>query len=170
LALTFSARVAAAAKQLPMVWMDDANGYAIGGYDPVHYFVKGEAVRPNKGIEAQWGGRSWNFRNVGNREAFLSHPHVYAPRFGGMDPFLMVKDRGVQGNPVLFDIYKNRLYLFYNGVSHLRWKEGREGYAVRAALVWPKVAIRHGLNPAKWIEPEKPQSRDGYLFPHAKSQ
>ena len=157
--------VALAGSQLPMVWMDDGNGYAIAGYDPVDYFVKGQPVRPDTGIEAVWGGVSWNFRNVGNRGAFLSHPHIYAPRFGGMDPYFLAKDQSVRGNPILFDVFENHLYLFYNGGSLLQWKQGRKGYSTRAALAWPKAAIDLGLSSSMKIKPLQADNKNGFLVP-----
>ncbi len=155
---------ALAGRQLPMAWVDERNGYAIAGYDPVDYFVKAQAVRPNIGIETVRGGVSWNFRNVGNKAAFLAHPQVYAPRFGGVDPYLLGKHQGVQGNPTLFEIYENRLYLFYDGVSLLRWKQGRKAHLERAILAWSKTAARLGLSSAKWVGPVPRESKDGFLY------
>ena len=159
------ASFAFAGSQLPMVWMDEGSGYAIAGYDPVDYFVKGRAVRPDTGIEAVWGGVSWNFRNIGNRGAFLSHPHIYAPRFGGLDPYLLSKNQSVQGNPTLFDVYESHLYLFNNGVSLLRWKRGRKGFSASAARAWPKVAIARGLSSSMKKEPLQANNKDGFLVP-----
>ena len=151
--------------------MDDANGYAIAGFDPVDYFVKGRAVRPNTGIEAVWGGVSWNFRNTGNKAAFLADPQVYAPRFGGVDPYQLANNHSVLGNPAMFEIYEKRLYLFYDGVSQLAWKQGRKAYIARAMLAWPKAAASLGLGTVKIKKkkaPVKRENKDGFLFPRPK--
>ncbi len=134
------------AGQLPKVWMDEGNGYAIGGFDPVDYFVRGEAVLPDSDIEAFWGGVSWKFRNIGNKQAFLSHPFIYAPQFGGTDPYLLAKGRLVNGNPSLFDLYEGGLYLFYDGKSLLSWKQNRATFIRYAKQVWPQAALRQGLD------------------------
>ncbi len=161
--------VALASSSLPMAWMDDVNGYAIAGYDPVEYFVKDQAVRPNIGIEAVWGGVSWNFRNTGNKAAFLADPHVYAPRFGGADPYQLANNQRVLGNPALFDIYEQRLYLFYDGVSLLAWKQDRKTYIARAMFAWPKAAASFGLGvPQEKIAPIVRERRAGFLFPKSK--
>lgn len=151
--LGVSAFVGAAASERPRAWIDQANGYAIGGYDPVDYFVHKNAVRPEIGVEAFWGGVSWKFSNAGNRSAFLAHPRTYAPRFGGADPYLLAKRREVLGNPVLFDIYKDRLYLFYSGITLSRWKAHRAAYVVHAKQAWPKAASRLGLNSTEPANP-----------------
>ena len=134
------------ARQLPRVWMDQSSGYAIGGYDPVDYFVRSEPVRLDNGIEAVWGGVSWSFRNTGNRQAFLSDPQIYAPRFGGADPYLLARHKQVAGNPTLFDIYKGRLYLFYSGNTLSRWRQNRAAFIVHAKQAWPKAALKLGLD------------------------
>ena len=168
--ITMSA-IVLANSHMPMSWMDDANGYAIAGYDPVDYFVKGRAVRPNTRIEAVWGGVSWNFRNVGNKAAFLADPRVYAPRFGGVDPYQLANNQSVLGNPAVFDIYEKRLYLFYDGVSLLAWKQDRKAYIARAILAWPKAAASLGLGLAKEKKAPvkvKRENKDGFLFPRPK--
>ena len=174
LALAASAN---ADSHFPRIWMDQSSGYAIGGYDPVEYFVHAKALRPDGGVEAFWGGVSWKFRNIGNKQAFLAHPEIYAPRFGGADAYLMAKHKQVLGNPTLFDVYEGRLYLFYNGLSLSRWRQHRAAYVIHAKQAWPKAALRLGLDaviakpakpakPAKSSEPEiKPDIRSASPFP-----
>ncbi len=134
------------ATRLPAVWTDPATGYAIGGYDPVAYFVRGKAVFPNTRIEAFQGAVNWRFANIGNRQAFLDHPEVYTPQFGGMDPVQLAKGKHVFGNPTLFDVYRGRLYLFYNGVTLSRWRYDRAGFVRRARKAWPRAARRQRLD------------------------
>jgi hypothetical protein len=145
-----------ATSPLPKTWIDDANGYAIGGYDPVDYFVKKEAISPPGGIETFWGGGSWKFSNIGNRAAFLAHPRTYAPRFGGADPYLLARQRPVLGNPTLFDIYEDRLYLFYSGVTLSRWKEHRAAFIIHAKQFWPKISKILRLDAAEPVDPADP--------------
>ena len=163
LALFGTVALSVSAAQLPKAWMDRASGYAIGGYDPVDYFVKGDALRPTGQIEAFWGGVSWKFRNTGNMDAFLSHPRTYVPRFGGADPYLLARGKSVLGTPVLFDIYKDRLYLFYNGVSLSSWKKNRADLVIRATKAWSAAAISLGLDAAEPVNPPASSSQTGFL-------
>lgn len=139
--------------RLPMAWTDDATGYAIAGYDPVDYFVLKKAAKPNPGKEAYWGGVSWKFRNSGNRQAFLAHPRTYVPRFGGADPLMLAKGRAVLGNPTLFDIYEDRLYLFYDGVNLVNWRAARAALLEKALFKWPRLAIEIGIDAAEPVNP-----------------
>ena len=163
LMLSAVAVLSASAGQLPKAWMDEASGYAIAGFDPVNYFVKGEALRPTGAIEAFWGGVSWKFRHTGNRDAFLSHPRTYMPRFGGADPYLLTKRRAVLGNPFLFEVYKGRLYFFYDGMSLSRWKQHRAAFVIHAKQVWPQVAASLGLDGAEPVNPAPGSGADGFL-------
>ena len=135
-----------AGRPFPAAWVNEATGYAIGGYDPVNYFVEGKALHPVGAVEAWWGAVSWKFRNPGNKAAFLEHPEIYAPRFGGLDAFLLVKGHFVRGRPTLFDVFEQRLYLFYDQTSLDLWKKYRKAHAKLAAQNWPRAALELGLD------------------------
>ncbi len=157
------------AGKLPRVWVDPANGYAIAGYDPVDYFVRARPVQPARGVEAFWGRVNWKFSNSGNRQAFLDHPEIYAPRFGGADPYMLATGKQVLGNPALFDIYKGRLYLFYSGVNHLRWRENRADLLARAVKVWPRSALMLGLDVGpSFVHPAAPPTSPAGPLPPEK--
>ena len=136
-----------AVQPLPVVWVDAASGYAIGGFDPVNYFVENRALQPSSGAVEAWGGQvNWKFRNSGNRAAFLAHPEIYAPRFGGLDPFLLIKGRAVRGDPTLFDVFQQRLYLFYSKADLLRWRKDRAAFVLLARQNWPRAAHMLGFD------------------------
>src|SRR4051794_1787978 len=88
------------------------SGVAIEGFDPVAYFVAGEAVQGTAEFEANLWGAVWRFRNEGNRASFLAHPEVYGPQFGGYDPVDIARGVIIAGNPRFFAIAAQRLYLF----------------------------------------------------------
>jgi hypothetical protein len=73
-------------------------GLAISGFDPVAYFTETVAVRGDERFEAVQDGAVWRFRNEGNRAAFLGHPEVYAPQFGGYDPVDVARGKVVEGS------------------------------------------------------------------------
>ena len=57
-------------------------------------------------------GAVWRFRNEGNRAAFVGHPEIYGPQFGGYDPVDVARGVTVAGNPRFWLIRGQRLYLF----------------------------------------------------------
>ena len=58
-------------------------GVAIDGYDPVAYFLEGQARRGSSEVTVSWGGATWHFTNTGHRDAFAADPARYAPAYGG---------------------------------------------------------------------------------------
>ena len=97
---------------------DWQTGIAISGYDPVAYFVEGQAVAGRAEYEAQWNGVVWRFRNLGNRDAFVNGPTVYAPEFGGHDPVAIADGYVARGNPLIWAVQGGELHLF-NSVANL---------------------------------------------------
>ncbi len=119
----------------------DANtGLAISGIDPVAYFTGRKPVFGRPALELKRDGAVWRFRNDGNRRAFAEHPEVYRPRFGGYDPVAIVRDRSVAGNPLVWAIVGERLYLFYSDEARSAFLADSDSIIARAARKWPAVA------------------------------
>src|SRR5690606_24809806 len=96
---------------------DPVTGYALGGHDPVAYFTDKAPRRGEAELEAHWRGVAWTFVNEGNRAAFVAAPEVYAPRFGGCAPYSLAEGYATTGNPLVFALYGERLYLFHSEVD-----------------------------------------------------
>jgi hypothetical protein len=119
--------------------VDRFSGLAISGYDPVAYFTDGRPLSGRGDFEADLSGAVWRFRNAGNRAAFLDHPDVYMPRFGGYDPVGLARGVAVPGNPELWLIYNQRLYLFYSADDRDAFADRSDSLAAAAADSWPVV-------------------------------
>jgi hypothetical protein len=92
---------------------DRNTGLAIFGYDPVAYFTDSRPVAGKADYELSFGDVVWRFRSAGNRAAFSAHPEIYQPRYGGYDPVSIARGVAVPGNPLLWLVVEERLYLFY---------------------------------------------------------
>ena len=106
--LPFAARAATTER----VVVNRFTGLAIEGFDPVAYFTD---ARPELGLadfEASEAGAVWRFRNESDRAAFLAHPDIYGPQYGGYDPIDLARGVMVAGNPRFWLIFGQRLYLF----------------------------------------------------------
>ncbi|MCA1243926.1 twin-arginine translocation pathway signal protein [Stappia stellulata] len=93
------------------------SGYALGGQDPVAYFI---ARQPLEGLprhELRWGGTIWVFVNEGNRAAFEADPEVYAPHLAGCDPVALADGFVTEGNPMIFALYDGDLLLFHSEIN-----------------------------------------------------
>src|SRR5689334_20406927 len=90
---------------------DFHTGLAIFGYDPVSYFTNEQPVMGRPDIELQGPDAIWRFHNDGNKAAFAAHPEVYRPRYGGYDPIALARGVAVAGNPLLWLVVGERLFL-----------------------------------------------------------
>jgi hypothetical protein len=119
------------------------SGLAIDGFDPVAYFTDGKPELGWEQFEAFEAGVVWRFRNEGNRAAFVAHPDIYGPQFGGYDPVDVARGIAVAGNPYFWLVSGQRLYLFNRKESRDAFAANAANIARRARLRWPEV--RHGL-------------------------
>jgi len=137
--LTGPAAIRAATTEYIVV--DRNSGIAIGGFDPVAYFIDGVAS-PGKGdFEASFAGAVWRFRNEGNRGAFVADPDVYMPRFGGYDPIGVARGVAVPGDPRLWLLTGGRLYLFFTADARDLFAGDAERVIAVADRTWPSVQL-----------------------------
>ena len=114
-------------------------GLAIGGFDPVAYFTDGEPVPGRPEFELAYGGVIWRFRNDGNRAAFSANPEVYAPQYGGYDPIGVTRGVARPGNPLLWNIVSDRLYLSYDAEAQAKFTAETDTTIAGADARWPDV-------------------------------
>jgi hypothetical protein len=121
------------------VVVDRFSGIAISGFDPVAYFTDGYALVGRAAFELAYAGTVWRFRNEGNRAAFEADPDIYMPRFGGYDPVAVARGVGVPGDPRLWLITGERLYLFYTEEARAAFSANPDEVAENADKMWPAV-------------------------------
>jgi hypothetical protein len=119
--------------------VDWHTGLAIGGYDPVAFYTEGKPTPGDASLELRHGGAVWRFRNIGNREAFAAHPDVYMPQFGGYDPVGVARGVAVAGNPNVWLITGERLFLFYDPARLQAFAADVERLGAAAERKWPDV-------------------------------
>ena len=136
------ASVAATTERLVVDWH---SGLAIAAYDPVAFFTEGRPTPGNADFELRYGGAIWRFRNVGNREAFAAEPDIYMPKFGGYDPIGIGRGVAVAGNPNVWLITGERLYLFYDRARQEKFAADSDRLIGEAERKWPEV--KRALSP-----------------------
>ncbi|MTI06749.1 twin-arginine translocation pathway signal protein [Roseibium denhamense] len=106
------------ASSRPQVFLPDAiTGYAIGGHDPVSYFVDGFPRKGSREFEFTWGGAEWIFVNEGNMAAFARDPEAYAPRYGGCGGYALTDGFASAGSPFIYAVVDGRLVFFHTVVN-----------------------------------------------------
>ena len=136
-AFVWPAQPSAAADERVVV--DWHTGLAIDGYDPVAFFTDGKPLQGSPDLELRQGGVIWRFVNVGNRAAFAAAPKVYTPQYGGYDPIGVARGLAVAGNPNLWLIQGQRLFLFYDGARRQKFIGDPSRVIASADRKWPDV-------------------------------
>jgi hypothetical protein len=121
------------------VVVDRNTGLAILGFDPVAYFTDGAALAGKGEHEHRFAGAVWRFRNEGNRGAFAADPDVYMPRFGGYDPVGVARGTAVPGDPRVWVLTGQRLYLFYTPEARAAFLAAEEAIIAEAERNWATV-------------------------------
>ena len=118
---------------------DPNSGLAISGFDPVAYFTDGAPLQGKGEFEQAFAGAVWRFSNEGNRAAFNADPEVYMPRFGGYDPVGLARGVAVAGNPRLWLLDEEHLYLFYTAETRQEFINDRDRVLTTAGSEWPRL-------------------------------
>jgi hypothetical protein len=125
--------------------VDWHTGLAIDGYDPVAFFTDGKPLQGNPALELRNGNVVWRFTNVGNRAAFAAAPNVYMPQYGGYDPIGVARGLAVAGNPNVWMIQGQRLFLFYDSARRQKFASDPNRTIASADRKWPD--LQHSLTP-----------------------
>jgi YHS domain-containing protein len=133
--LAFALAACASPKDGPM--LNQVEGLALAGYDPVSYFPAGggKPLPGRSGLEAAQGGLVYRFATEENREAFKKNPERYAPAYGGWCAWAMAAGETSPVDPESFLIQDGRLLLFYAGFladDRAQWLAGNP-VALKAA-------------------------------------
>jgi YHS domain-containing protein len=120
----------------------DARGLALRGHDPVAYQTQGRPVPGLAQFTAQHQGATYHFVSAANRDAFRANPDRYAPAFGGFCAMGVAMARKLDGDPTLFRVVDNRLYLNVSAPVQKRWMEDIPGNIAQANAEWPKLRGR----------------------------
>jgi YHS domain-containing protein len=126
----------------------DQTGYAVSGYDVVAYrgldqapvgSAQPKAVAGRADITADFNGATFAFATAANRKAFLSNPEYYAPQYNGHCAYGVSKGGKVPGNPHLWRIVEDKLFLNITKNVVGFWEEDISGHITLAEGNWPGV-------------------------------
>lgn len=108
-------------------------GQALGGIDPTSYFGSDSAERGSAQNSAEHDGQTYWFASAGDQRAFEREPARYAPIFGGHDPVRLAGGEQVAGNPEIFSVVGERVFLFESAQSRDAWLKDPAGVTRRAS-------------------------------------
>jgi YHS domain-containing protein len=121
------------------IYTPKSSNQALSGYDAVAYFTQSKATRGEPGIALDYQGAQWLFSSEDNRKKFLENPDAYIPQYGGYCAFSVSKGNIVKGDPELWVIHNNKLYVNFNKGIHKLWNARKERHIRKADNNWPGV-------------------------------
>ena len=146
----------------------DQTGYAVSGYDVVAYrsldqapvgAEQPQAVAGRADITADYNGATFAFATEANREAFLSNPEYYVPQYDGHCAYGVSKGGKVPGNPHLWRIVDDKLFLNITKNVVGFWEEDIPGNITLAEGNWPGIeGNAASTNPIPGYESSAPVS------------
>ena len=148
----FTLTLAAAASALTLAsaafagdqYIDDT-GFAVSGYDVVAYFdldqnPVGQAqpapVPGRTDITADYNGATFAFSSEANRDRFLADPAAFVPQYDGHCAYGVAKGGKVPGNPTLWRIVDDKLYLNITENVVMFWEEDIPGNLTLSEANW----------------------------------
>lgn len=112
---------------------------AIGGYDPVAYFMERKPVKGLPEFQTIHRGSTFQFASDAHRQAFAADPAKFIPQYGGYCAYGMAKGYKAKIDPVSFTVVDGKLFLNYNDTVRAQWLLDISGYIRKADANWPEA-------------------------------
>ena len=112
---------------------------ALHGYDPVAYFTVGLPTLGSAKFTATHRGAAYRFASAANKSAFEANPAHYLPQFGGFCAYGVSVGKKFDGDPRVFEIVDDKLYLNLNPDIQATWRKDTAGNLKKAASQWSQV-------------------------------
>jgi YHS domain-containing protein len=112
---------------------------ALRGVDPVSYFTKGAPEDGNFGITHVHEGAVYRFATEANRDLFKADPAKYVPQYGGYCAFAAALGKKFDGDPKVWKIVNNKLYLNVAPAIAEKWNADQANFIKQADEAWPTI-------------------------------
>jgi YHS domain-containing protein len=121
----------------PVPALDAPKALAIDGYDAVSYFEMATPTPGSPQYNYRWQGVEWRFASGAHRDSFAASPERYAPQYGNYCAYAVSRGTTAHGDPNVWAIVENKLYLNNNRFAQELWNQDRPGNIVAADQNWP---------------------------------
>lgn len=117
----------------------DEQGLALRGNDAVAYYTDGKPIAGKAEYSYKWHDAEWRFASAENRDLFAAKPEQYAPSNGGWCTFGIVLRKKFDGDPQVWAIEDDQLYIFLNEEVRGKFLQDKEGNLQKVGSNWPYV-------------------------------
>ncbi|MEM7693395.1 MAG: YHS domain-containing (seleno)protein [Pseudomonadota bacterium] len=123
-------------------------GFANSGYDVVAYFdmdqapvgtAQPAAIPGSTDFTSEYNGATFAFASAANKARFDANPAQFAPQYDGHCAFGVAKGGKVPGNPNLWRIVDNKLYLNITPRVVTFWEEDIAGNLTQSETNWTNI-------------------------------
>lgn len=119
--------------------MNDSNGPALEGYDPVAYFTLGAAREGEPQISYSHNGRTYLFISQEHKQMFTADPKAYLPQYDSYCAYAVAGGSLAPVDPEQWTIHEGRLFLNFNGRTQRRFVNNLESMINSADQNWPEL-------------------------------
>ncbi|WP_423000570.1 YHS domain-containing (seleno)protein [Undibacterium sp. Ji67W] len=123
----------------PPIYTPTFSNVAVSGYDAVAYFTQQKPVKGDPKFSTEYMGAKWQFSTAENRDKFVKNPEQFAPQYGGYCAWAVAQGWTASGDPTLWKIVNDKLYLNYDKDKQQKWEADIPGNIKKANANWPKV-------------------------------
>jgi YHS domain-containing protein len=120
--------------------VNETDGVAVKGYDPVAYFTDSKPVKGAASHTFTYQGVTYRFASAAHQKLFAKDPAKYVPLYGGFCAYGTSQGHKVDIDPAAFTIVDGKLYLNYNMDVLATWRKDEPGYIRQADENWPAVS------------------------------
>ena len=121
-------------------------GVAIGGHDTTAYRAltrdpQAGALEGKKKYTVKYKGAKWRFASKESSELFAASPERYSPAYNGHCANALSLGEGLlRTDGTHWEIFGEKLYLFYAARGRVRWLDGNwESYKAVADSAWQEI-------------------------------
>lgn len=111
----------------------------VGGYDLVSYQTNQKPLRGNGHYASVQDGVTYLFANEANRTAFEADPAKYLPAYGGYCAFGVSVGKKFFGDPEVWRVVDDRLYLNLDTKVQDLWLADTQGKIETADKLWQEI-------------------------------
>lgn len=111
----------------------------VSGYDLVSYHQASGPVSGNGHHLLEHEGVTYLFANGENKEKFAKSPAKYLPAYGGYCAFGASLGKKFYGDPKVYKVVDNTLYLNLDKKIQAMWSKDIPGSIATADKLWPSI-------------------------------
>jgi YHS domain-containing protein len=120
--------------------VNQTDGLALRGFDPVAYFTQNKAVKGEPRWTVMYRGVTYEFASKEDQAAFQANPEKYVPQYGGFCAFAASVGVKADADPQEFVVDNGKLYVNNNPKAQKLFKDNVGGNIEKADHNWPDVA------------------------------